>query len=244
MKNCFFSLLMTMLCTSTFAQRYCDLEVIGGVTGTTIYIDPAGATPTYFDISFRNNGADTLKETDTVYFFSDLLTGGGHAFISPVILDPGGEINIKDTFYFETGPAEGNYKFCDSVWFTSLVSDLAIDTVVRNNKNCQVLNVVKVKPSGIAEVSATQGKGGTGILQISPNPASQIVSLDFVATNSGEVESSVYDVSGRLVLQHNYGPSSGGQSGYQLDVSPLQPGIYFITIRQEGLQLSGKLIRQ
>lgn len=244
MKNCFFLLCMVVLCTSVSAQRYCDLEVIGGVTGTTIHIDPAGATPTYFDLYFRNNGADTLKKTDTVYFFSDFLTGGGRAFISPVTLTPGAEINIKDTFYFETGPAEGNYKLCDSVWSTSIVSDLAIDTVVLNNKNCRTLNVVKVKPSGIAEASATPGKGGSGILQISPNPASQIVSLNFVAGNSGEVGSSVYDVSGRLVLQHNYGPSSGGQSEYQLDVSPLQPGIYFITIRQEGLQLSGKLIRQ
>ncbi|HTN18596.1 MAG TPA: T9SS type A sorting domain-containing protein [Chitinophagaceae bacterium] len=244
MKNCFFSLLMTMLCTSVSAQRYCDLEVTGGVTGTTIHIDPAGATPTYFDISFRNNGADTLKETDTVYFFSDLLTGRGHAYISPVILDPGGEINIKDTFYFETGPAEGNYKFCDSVWATSMASDLAIDTVVLNNKNCQTLKVVYKKPTAIGDQMPGPVTEKANSLGIRPNPASLSVELDFIARNNEAVRAEVYDVSGRLVLSHSYDPSFNGQSGYTLDVRSLQPGAYFVSMKQEGLQVNGKLIKQ
>lgn len=242
MKNYFFLLLMMMLCTGVSAQRYCDLEVIGGVSGTTINIDPSGATPTYLDLYFRNKGADTLKETDTVYFSSDFLTGGGPAFISPVILDPGGEINIKDTFYFESGPADSSiFNLCDSVWFTSLASDPAVDTVIPNNRNCKTLQVIYKKPSAITEQIISE-KAKT--LRIYPNPASALVVLDFAARSKEAVQVEVYDVSGRLVLSHNYNAASNKQSGYTLDISALQPGAYFISAKQEGLQLIGKLLRQ
>ena len=242
MKNCFFLVLMTMFCTNITAQRYCDLEVYGGVSGTTINIDPGGTTPTYIDLYFRNNGADTLKETDTVYFFSDFLTGGSHVFISPVLLIPGGEINIKDTFYFKSGPPDSSiFNLCDSVWFTSLASDPGVDTVIANNRNCKTLQVIYNKTSAISEQFLSDK---TKTLLIRPNPASALIELDFTARNNEMLQVEVYDISGRIVLTHSYGRSFQTQSGYMLDVSTLQSGAYFISVQQDGLQLIGKLLKQ
>jgi hypothetical protein len=242
MKKYCFGLAM-LLTTSVSAQRYCDMQVSGGITSTTITIDPSGATPTYYEILFTNNGLDTLKETDTIFFSSIYLTGGSAGYISPVLLDPGGSISINDTSYFKTGPVDGPYKFCDSVWVTSIASDVAMDTVLPNNYNCQTVPVV-TKTTSVADVFTDASKEKTGSLTITPNPAGQLINVDFVARNKTEVVAEIYDLSGRMIISHRYGYPYTGQSGYSLDITSLQPGLYFITMKQEGVNMSGKLFKQ
>ncbi len=73
-----------------------------------------------------------------------------------------------------------------------------------------------------------------GLLPISPNPVTGLLTVSFVVPEPASVEISLYDISGRLV--HTDGPREclPGISSIQLD-DP-SPGIYFVRMRAAGFE--------
>jgi hypothetical protein len=94
---------------------------------------------------------------------------------------------------------------------------------------------------GLEEDKGKERQGDKGKLKISPNPTSNIVNCQLSNANGKkDISLVVYDIFGRTALTPITSPSplvskSPGQQelSWELDVSTLPPGIYFIVIRDE-----------
>ena len=77
------------------------------------------------------------------------------------------------------------------------------------------------------------------IFTISPNPASDVVNIDWnVATTDGVYTTRVYDINGRLVLEHS---ASSTEFNQELNISSLEAGIYMVQVSNGEFTATKKL---
>jgi hypothetical protein len=92
-------------------------------------------------------------------------------------------------------------------------------------------------------ITAVQFQDVPGEFVIYPVPSSDIVSIDYNAKISSDVQMVVYDISGRVVSMEKFS-AIAGMNKMQMDVSKFNPGVYFIKIENSGKQMFyGKLIK-
>jgi hypothetical protein len=70
---------------------------------------------------------------------------------------------------------------------------------------------------------------------IYPNPSRGLVNIDF--ENRATTRVKIYDANGKLIIER-----AMANSHNQLDISDQPKGVYFITINQNGNEISKKLI--
>lgn len=78
---------------------------------------------------------------------------------------------------------------------------------------------------------------------IYPNPVSQILKIKMLDKNLGEIRYSVIDYSGITAIE-GYFQNNGSGSVFELDVSTLHPGIYYLTLENDYSYAVYKLIRK
>ena len=75
-----------------------------------------------------------------------------------------------------------------------------------------------------------------------PNPSSGSVTMKFRDTYSGQVDIILTDLMGRLVKVISQGQSITTDYALNFKVSDLAQGIYLVTLQNEGLRLTRKLL--
>jgi hypothetical protein len=88
---------------------------------------------------------------------------------------------------------------------------------------------------GISDPSANAGR-----ISAWPNPAGDFINLEVTGKTSGQVNLSVYNLLGALILRENR--SISGDQSFQLDLSSLPDGLYILSAEGEGIRHSQKLI--
>ncbi len=78
---------------------------------------------------------------------------------------------------------------------------------------------------------------------VTPNPFSNIVDLEFDLDQETDLSILIYDVTGRIVLESNYKAVESNQS-LQIDMSSLQQGIYLMKVKSIGKEWIQKIIKQ
>jgi hypothetical protein len=88
--------------------------------------------------------------------------------------------------------------------------------------------------------------GKKGELEVWPNPAQEVLNVKcLVLSEFGDLELVIYDVFGRAVIANIIssplvgGGREGGWTGWQVDVSTLPPGIYFVSVLEKGRRIAG-----
>ncbi len=83
---------------------------------------------------------------------------------------------------------------------------------------------------------------GTGLndhhlkkLNIIPNPTSDFIRID--ADFQKDVDVEIYDVTGKLIMKDRY------NNHHNLEVSSLNPGVYYIKIRESSRTSVGKFVK-
>jgi len=77
--------------------------------------------------------------------------------------------------------------------------------------------------------------------RIFPNPAQSSVTLDLVLADPGEVQVTVYDLTGRQVLQQNMGWLETGPQACPINVHALHGSLFWVKVQLEGLPLFGPI---
>lgn len=91
--------------------------------------------------------------------------------------------------------------------------------------------------TGIAELLSTAGPS----LNISPNPAKDIINISLPSAAAGNFEVQVYTLQGRVIKKETI--QNAEQGAIKMDVSNLAPGAYMIIVQNEQNAWSGRLVR-
>ncbi len=83
-------------------------------------------------------------------------------------------------------------------------------------------------------------------LKIYPNPATGIIRLEIYSGSSTNAKSfyQLRDITGKTLLQGTAIPIAIGTSKFNLDISALSSGVYFINITDGERQIFGKVIKE
>ena len=89
-------------------------------------------------------------------------------------------------------------------------------------------------PNGVTGVE------NNAFVNVFPNPANNIINIAFDVQSTETLSLSLYDLSGKQVL--NKQTSISGFDKETVDVSTLPSGIYFLNLRSESIQQTQKII--
>jgi glycosidase len=99
-------------------------------------------------------------------------------------------------------------------------------------------------PPGVNPTPAREIAGILSGLEVYPNPAGSVFSVDFSLDESAAVEIEVTDLTGKTVTRMVSGELFPGLQHFEINTSDWQSGIYIATVRDErGARLKKKLIK-
>lgn len=220
--------------TATFAQRVIDLEVIQvkPTNGTAVVV----GTAFDYEVTFKNKGTGTILPADTLLY---TFTG-----TTDVYYRTGVTKNVNDTFQLKTqltfsAAPNGSYDFCT---IAAIVGNNITDPDTTNDFDCSTITI-SGGTNSVKKITAAIAGNRLESFAVSPNPAVNEVSLNYVANSSTNVSARVLDIRGRTVMTYDFGKGFNGKS-FKLDVSALNSGIYFIEMNENGRRSVGKMIKQ
>ncbi|MFI5149820.1 MAG: T9SS type A sorting domain-containing protein [Bacteroidia bacterium] len=83
---------------------------------------------------------------------------------------------------------------------------------------------------------------GLSLSQNIPNPFNGNTEIAYELGNNSDVVFSVYDISGRIVMEQKEGTQAAGKHTISLNASSFTKGIYFYSVKANGSSLSRKMI--
>lgn len=120
------------------------------------------------------------------------------------------------------------------VWFTQAWSDGVIPAI-----RLIVSDINNPTPSSIEDVKAEAASD----MQVYPNPAADKVTLSYTLTQSGNVNITIMDVMGRVVMSENQGKKEAGFAyKTNINTSNMNNGTYFYTVEVNGAKSTNKLV--
>lgn len=75
-----------------------------------------------------------------------------------------------------------------------------------------------------------------------PNPFSTQTTISYSLTKTSDVIFTVYDITGRIIANNNYGSVASGQHTINLSANTFSPGIYFYTFNVNGSTVTKKMV--
>jgi hypothetical protein len=191
---------------------------------------------------------DTLgKIVDTILISQDIYSGVLHLCHDNKLVDM---YNTYQNNQFDVYLRKLNYNLEEDTLYSMPFTydslcpyQIVSDTIVQDD--CGV--IVGVEEPGGGEAGKQGGREAWkhGGLEIWPNPAAEMLNVECSMLNAGsDYKLVVYDIFGRPSTLPRLGEGRGGGSmagdrGWQMDVSALPPGIYFISVLQNGKRIAG-----
>lgn len=243
--------LLMATCMQVFAQhRSIDLKVTqtSPAQGDTLDIGQP------FNISFtiKNLGTDTLTLSDTTALYlivdtSSIMFGVGgnfqdHIDLGAPYLEPGDSAQASFQFTLGnsdgTGWPEGPTTFCVKV-LPRNEADSIIDPDTTNNKSCAT-DLYARNPF----VSVNDLTNNIGETSVYPNPVGATANFNINLQQPDNVKILLRDMTGRTVIEQDFGQLSAGTQRLEINTSNLPAGQYLFQIRAEQCMKTGKLLKQ
>ncbi len=215
-------------------------------------------------LAFQTIGTELIVEPDSLIFENDIMAYEGLFFmitnptdheVTLTSFDYSGSVELQDgIWYWETwfqepmprtmSPGEEIQVVVSFILPVSMqpMAGYALDTLhfSTTTENYEVLlmfnDTINIYNSTInRQLPASR-------LNLSPNPASDIVNLSFEADDSEVADLRIYNSMGGLVRQDFFTGLTKGQQARKLDVSGLSRGIYIINLRTSAKSYSSRLV--
>jgi hypothetical protein len=120
------------------------------------------------------------------------------------------------------------------------INHLNIIGMVIDEESGHILNGEKIAVSDI--VSSSNDVENISILNVTPNPCSDFVLLQFEMPNSSDVELILADINGKVIEKQNFNKLQGTQN-IKYNTSSLAKGIYFVKVQIDGMVITRKVIK-
>lgn len=82
---------------------------------------------------------------------------------------------------------------------------------------------------------------GDASIEIYPNPATEMININFSLTKGSEVNVFIYDLSGRLEKSASFGSVPEAETKRSLNLSDLESGLYILSIQAENSVVTSKI---
>jgi len=216
-----------LLVNIAFAQRSTDIktELMYPAAGSILYKN----VPFYIDLKITNNGPDNIRRYDTMVYeyklYGQNLLGPEYLRIWDSIASGEEYIYTWNSFSMSFSTSGDNIPFCVIIHSLQNATSPIADPDGTNNTACNNVNLRM-------GTSIEENPGATAF-QLFPLPASDYLNVFFSGNISGNVEISVYDLSGHLVYVSSLGTIRKGQNEL-IDVNTLPEGVYFVEVKSEG----------
>jgi hypothetical protein len=155
--------------------------------------------------------------------------------------------DIDDETLFLSAVAEGTDLLPD--WAT-LVNDTLIFQPAVAHTGCVNIVVTAADTSGATAADTFEvcvdgypvsiGEIGAGTFEVTmyPNPTRGVVNIELESSGVSDVDLSVVDITGKVVLRRNYSAAER----IMFDMSGKVSGIYFVNLKMNGRQIVKKLV--
>lgn len=198
----------------------------GDASYLAVFDDGAGIVVTPSDV-FEGGHVTLLSQGAQIGQSSNFSTT-----MFPVLYDP----NVYPDWFGQTGYAGFKVKFGSNVYYgwmrISVNSDNSF-TVYEYAVETTAQRAIAAGDNGSSS-SIMHVSGNTIALNVYPNPAKDVINLDF----AGEVEAlQLSDLAGRVLLQQN-----AVSSTHTLDVRGLEKGVYVLTVATKDGMASRKIV--
>jgi hypothetical protein len=255
MKRIYLSLLALFVTTSLFAQRSVNLSMEHRMSispgtpviikdGDKIFINNGteGQHPVYqFQWMFKCLGPgvnDTVMKSDKIKLYrKNFMAGPGDA--TSLSVHGIGGMGLNDSAYYTptassltnsaSSSSIGNIQWCDSIWLVDSPGNAIVaDPAIANNWKCNTIEAT-VWAAGIENIEAMPNQ-----LILYPNPATQKLTIKY--NFQGLAKSayvSILDVTGKELIRQHLGTNLSGTKDIPVNVSTLQPGMYFMQLKTE-----------
>jgi len=202
----------------------------------------------HLSFNYTNNGPDALVAGDSLFF----LVSGGLVLYSTLLVDlpVNGTIMMNNAAYVYNPHTDSiamdlcvlHLKQSDVTYNAGgSPATTYIDDDTSNDMSCVPVVLLGTTDStiGIHAVSA-----GTENLVLYPNPAKDHVNFYFTnSNNAGSLKVSLTDMMGRVIATEVLDAGKSlAQKQYTLNISGLQPGMYFMNIEANGKRARGKFV--
>lgn len=189
-------------------------------------------------MEFKNLGPTAITTSDTVLFQFSGLASAYRLNARAIAVNDTAKITFPGISY--TGGVNGTRSFCvvAYVFRNGVRTDVGADTA--NNRACVDLNV----RGGVGIGSDTKLEVGAKVkLNIFPNPANTSISLGYKVATNGNATARVLDITGREVMNQDFGMQTVGASDLNMNIADLAPGMYMVELVQDNVRAVGRFIR-
>jgi hypothetical protein len=100
--------------------------------------------------------------------------------------------------------------------------------------------LILIAPCGLGVKSINQS--GLFVDQNYPNPFNKTTQISYTLTKSSDVTFSVYDMTGRVLINNVYTNSGAGDHTITLSANTFSPGVYFYTFNVNGNKVTKKMV--
>ncbi len=112
------------------------------------------------------------------------------------------------------------------------------DTMLFYEQDYAIAASITDYPTAISTVNAN----GLSVGQNYPNPFNKTTQITYSLTKSSDVTFSIYDMTGRVLVNNVYNNSGAGQHIINLDANSFSPGVYFYTFNVNGSTVTKKMV--
>lgn len=224
---------------STYLPTYYESTVFWQDATTII----AGTTPNPVNIYLQNVQGNSSMGTGTISghitqslrsgFIGQIvvyLTDSDYQIIGFTQVDDNGDFafnNLANGTYYIKPELSGIYS--------------EYHMVILSNSNNQIN--VNLTFNGNSILGKDEGISLNANVSLHPNPASETVRVTFTQQNRGNVEITLYDLSGRSLMNQSCQAGSG-MTSTDLKVNLLEPGIYLLKLKfEDGSSVSEKMVK-
>jgi len=232
MKRILLSVFAIILCLNVFGQRKVDFVVTVPDPTPGQFIQTG--VPFNVTIHFLNNGPDSIKRGDSLLL--EVLAGGSTVLYSAktsfATKFPKGDtasITVKNISVTISQP--GASTICGIAIVKNKTSDSLRD-ISDSNGEC-----VPVALTGIQNPAFLNDK-----VEVYPNPANKSTTFSYQTLTPGQVNLSLYDITGKLVTTVVNEYETPGKFEYNVNTENLKAGLYIYKLSTGDDAISGKLI--
>jgi Secretion system C-terminal sorting domain/Polysaccharide deacetylase len=184
---------------------------------------------------YGKTGADRMWMAPLQEVYEYLVVGQTSSFSSQLV---GNRLDV--TLNFDQTPKWVRRKAItfivnSTVDFSNVTVPAGVKMTFRGTGTQKIVNL---DFTGVA-VGTDDVKEDPSVLQLFPNPVSNVLTVDCQTITSGDVSATVSDALGRIILKKDFDSPK-----FQLPTTNLADGIYFITVNQGAKVFRGKFVKQ